>query len=95
MAAVLALAVELNGGRMGNVNPLIYQLSANQSAAGKNPAPESLVFHREISGNNNLYKVSPGQAYSTVLGNSTLYVQNFLGLSSAAAAGAPDTSSNP
>ncbi|MGA2535234.1 MAG: S53 family serine peptidase [Terracidiphilus sp.] len=95
MAAVLALAVELNGGRLGNVNPMIYQLSAKQSAAGKNPPPDSLIFHREISGNNNLYKVSPGQAYSTVLGNSTLYVQNFLGLSSAAAAGAPDTSSNP
>jgi subtilase family serine protease len=95
MAGVLALAVELNGGRLGNVNPMIYQLSANQTAAGKNPAPESLIFHREISGSNNPYKVSPGQEYSTVLGNSTLYVKNFLGLTSAAAAGAPDTSSNP
>ncbi len=34
MAGVLALAVELNGSRLGNVNPLIYLLSAVQTLAG-------------------------------------------------------------
>jgi hypothetical protein len=52
-------------------------------------------FHREITGDNNFFTVSPGQAYSEVLGNSTLDVKNFLGLSFAAPAGAPDTPSNP
>jgi subtilase family serine protease len=96
MAGVLALAVEVNGGRLGNVNPLIYTLSALQTLAGgaKAPAPFAF-FHREISGDNNFYKVKPGQAYSEVLGNSTLDVKNFLGLWFAAAAGAPDTGSNP
>jgi subtilase family serine protease len=96
MAGVLALAVEVNGGRLGNVNPLIYLLSSIQTLTGNTHAPSSLrFFHREISGNNNYYKVKPGQAYSQVLGNSTLDVKNFLGLSLAKPAGAPDTKSNP
>lgn len=95
-AGVLALAVELNGGRLGNVNPLIYSLSALQTRAGGVHAPKSLqFFHREISGDNNFFKVKPGQAFSEVLGNSTLDVKNFLGLQRAAPAGAPNTPSNP
>jgi subtilase family serine protease len=96
MAGVLALAVELNGGRLGNVNPLIYALSAIQTLAGGTRAPKALqYFHRNISGNNNGYTVRPGQAYSEVLGNSTLNVKNFLQLPLAAPAGTPNTPSNP
>ncbi len=96
MAGVLALAVELNGGRLGNVNPLIYALSAAQTLAGGTKAPASLqYFHRHIAGNNNHYSVSPGQAYSTVLGNGTLDVKNFLGLSTAKPSAAPNNLSNP
>ena len=96
MAGVLALAVELNGSRLGNVNPLIYSLSAVQSIFGGVNAPKSLqYFHRNISGNNNGFTVKPGQAYSEVLGNSTLDVKNFLQLQGAAPAGTPDTPSNP
>jgi subtilase family serine protease len=96
MAGVLALAVELNRGRLGNVNPLIYGLSAVQTLFGGVKAPKQLqFFHREIEGNNNAFTVEPGQAYSEVLGNSTLDVKNFLGLQAAAAAGAPNTPSNP
>jgi subtilase family serine protease len=95
-AGVLALAVEVNGGRLGNVNPLIYTLSLTQTAAGGLNAPKPLqYFHREISGNNNFFTVKPGQAYSEVLGNSTLDVKNFLQLQLAAPAGAPNTHSNP
>jgi subtilase family serine protease len=95
-AGVMALAVELNGGRLGNVNPLIYFLSALQTLAGGTKAPPELqFFHREISGNNNFFKVHPGQAYSEVLGNSTLDVKNFLGLHFVKPAGAPNTPSNP
>jgi hypothetical protein len=93
---VLALAVELNHGRLGNVNPLIYALSATQTLFGGTKAPRALqFFHRGISGDNNNFKVKPGQAYSEVLGNSTLDVKNFLGLQRAAPAGAPNTPSNP
>jgi subtilase family serine protease len=96
MAGVLALAVELNGGRLGNINPLIYSLSAIQSLFGGVHAPKALqYFHRNISGNNNGFTVKPGQAYSEVLGNSTLDVKNFLQLQGAAPAGTPSTPSNP
>jgi subtilase family serine protease len=96
MAGVLALAVELNRGRLGNVNPLIYSLSAVQSIFGGADAPKALqFFHRDISGNNNGFTVKPGQAYSEVLGNSTLDVKNFLLQQGIAAAGAPGTPSNP
>jgi subtilase family serine protease len=96
MAGVLALSVELNRSRLGNVNPLIYALSAVQTIAGGNRAPKALqFFHRDIAGNNNGFTVEPGQAYSEVLGNSTLDVKNFLQLQGAPAAGAPDTPSNP
>jgi subtilase family serine protease len=95
MAGVLALAIGVNG-RLGNVNPLIYALSFTQTLAGGTKAPKALqFFHREISGNNRAFTVQPGQAYSEVLGNSTLDVKNFLGLSFAAPAGTPNTPSNP
>jgi subtilase family serine protease len=96
LAGVLALAVQLNGGRLGNVNPLIYGLSLVQTAAGGARAPKALqYFHRNITGDNNAFTVKPGQAYSEVLGNSTLNVKNFLGLQLAKPAGAPNTPSNP
>ena len=95
-AGVLALAVELNGGRLGNVNPLIYSLSAIRTLLGGTKAPKDFqYFHRNISGNNNGYTVKPGQAYSEVLGNGTLDIKNFLGIPNATPAGAPSTPSNP
>jgi subtilase family serine protease len=96
MAGVLAIAVELNRGRLGNVNPSIYALSAVQTIFGGTRAPKTLqYFHRNISGDNNGFKVKPGQAYSEVLGNGTLEVKNFLQRQGVAAAGAPGTPSNP
>lgn len=96
MAGVLAIAVEKSGGRLGNVNPMIYTLSAFQTLLGGKNAPQPFqYFHRNTSGNNNGYTVSPGQAYSEVLGNGTLDVRNFLSLQGVAAAGAPGTASNP
>jgi subtilase family serine protease len=96
MAGVIALAVEKSGGRLGNLNPTIYALSALQTLLGGANAPAPFqFFHRDISGNNNGFTVRPGQAYSEVLGNGTLDVRNFLGLQGVAAAGAPGTTSNP
>jgi subtilase family serine protease len=96
MAGVLALAVELDGGRLGNVNPLIYALSTIQTLAGGTHAPQALqYFHRNVAGNNNGSTVKPGQAYSEVLGNGTIDVKNFLGVPFAPAAGAPSMPSNP
>ncbi|HLI76541.1 MAG TPA: hypothetical protein VKV02_06305, partial [Acidobacteriaceae bacterium] len=94
MAGVVALTVELNG-RQGNINPLLYKLSALQSSASGKTANLQQFFHRNITGNNNGYTVVPGQVYSEVLGNGTLFVKNFLQLQGAAAAGTPNTPTNP
>lgn len=96
MAGVLAIAVERGGSRLGNANPLIYGLSAFQTALGGANAPQAFqFFHRTVSGNNNGFTVQPSQAYSEVLGNGTLHVGNFLSLQGVAPAGAPGTASNP
>jgi subtilase family serine protease len=96
LAGVVAIAVERTGGRLGNINTLIYGLSAVQSLLGGANAPAPFqFFHRNVAGDNNGYKVVPGQAYSEVLGNGTLDVRNFLGLQGLPAAGAPGTASNP
>lgn len=94
MAGVLALDIELNG-RLGNVNPLIYNMSFMQTLTGPLTPDNLEVFHRNIRGDNNGFKVKPGDAYSPVLGNSTLNVKNFLGLQKAAPAGVPGTATNP
>jgi subtilase family serine protease len=95
MAGVIALSIELQGSRLGNINPQLYTLSALQSAASGKTASASQFYHRNISGNNNGYTVSPGQAYSPVLGNGTLFVKNFLQLQSVPVATTPSTVSNP
>ena len=57
---------------------LQHVLPANSDRAAY--ASRLQVFHRNIKGNNNGFKVKPGDAFSTVLGNGTLNVKNFLGL---------------
>ena len=95
-AGVLALLIEKTGGRLGNVNPLIYSLSAKQTAAGGLSAPNAEHYFRKgVSGNNRYYAVKPGDEYSEVLGNGTLKVNAFLGLPSAPTAGTPNSATNP
>ncbi len=96
LAGILAIEVEKSGGRLGNVNPSIYRLSALQTLLGGENAPQPFqYFHRNVTGNNNGFTVKPGQAYSEVLGNGTLDVRNFLGLQGVALSGTPNTASNP
>jgi subtilase family serine protease len=95
MAGVVALNVEVAGTRLGNINPQLYALAALQSSASGKTANLAQFFHRNISGNNNGYPVTPGQAYSPVLGTGTLFVKNFLQLQTAPAAGTPNTPTNP
>ncbi|HEY4009142.1 MAG TPA: S53 family peptidase [Acidobacteriaceae bacterium] len=94
MAGVVAIAVEDAGTRLGNINPLIYALSAVQSLVSDKSDPHQ-YFHRNISGNNNFFTVSPNDSYSPVLGNGTLNVRNFLQLQGVQPAGTPNTVTNP
>jgi subtilase family serine protease len=83
-------------GRVGNINPLLYMLSAQQAAAGGPLAPSNLqFFHRRIQGFSGFWGNDTDLTYSYVLGVGTPNVQNLLGLSNATPAGNPATPSNP
>jgi subtilase family serine protease len=83
-------------GRLGNVNPLIYSLAAQQIAAGGPQAPANLqFFNRRIQGFSGFWGANTDTAYSYVLGVGTPNVTNFLGLQGAVPAGNPGTITNP
>lgn len=83
-------------GRLGNINPLIYSLAAQQIAAGGANAPANQqYFHREIQGFAGDWVANTATPYSYLLGVGTPNVTNLLGLQGAAQAGNPGTPSNP
>ena len=57
-AGILALAVQYNGGRLGNINPTLYGLAQLQAKGGY------AYFHPTLSGNNSV----PGQIGYTATG---------------------------
>jgi subtilase family serine protease len=83
-------------GRLGNVNPLLYMLSAQQNAAGGPRAPSNLqFFHRKIQGFAGFWGNDTDIQYSYVLGVGTPNVMNLLQLPNATPAGNPGTITNP
>jgi subtilase family serine protease len=84
---LLALKVQVWGGRLGNANPNLYALAKAQAHGG------AKVFHTGIAGNNGHYTVTAG--YNAVLGNGTPYANVFLGAAGLPVAGVPQTPSNP
>ncbi len=96
-AGVVALLNQKMGGRLGNINPYIYKLAAQQvTAGGPRATGASLVFHRQIQGNNGLFVNKTILPYSYVLGVGTPLVSHFLGLPlSTPLAGEPQSPSNP
>jgi subtilase family serine protease len=83
-------------GRLGNINPLLYSLSATQIAAGGASAPANLTyFNRNISGFSGYWGNNVTLGYSYVLGLGTPNITNLLGLQGAVPAGNPGTITNP
>jgi len=88
-AGLLALEEQNLGGRLGNVNPLIYAQAAMQQNDG------GLKFFRQgIPGFNGYYSTT-SSGYNMVLGNGTVHARNFIFAPSAPPAGDPQTPSNP
>ena len=87
-AGLVALIIQSAGGRLGNINPVIYSLAKSQNGGG------TVVFHRNIKGSNGAF--SSAGNYSKVLGNGTLFANTFVSTSSPPPpAGVPGTASNP
>ena len=84
-----ALFVE-EAGRVGDLNPYLYSVAARQTAGGL------AAFHRAIPGFDGKYTAaSPGGGYSYLVGVGTPKVRALFGMLDVAAAGDPQTPSNP
>ncbi len=88
LASATALLIEQQG-RMGNLNTYIYQLAAQQAKG------QTTVYHTSIPGYNGLVNTNLNSTYSLTVGVGTPIVRNFIGQPNVAAAGLPQTKSNP
>lgn len=94
-AGMAALGVQRFGHRLGNLNTYIYNTGYVQTLIGA-VAPTERFYHRNIPGFDGLYSTDPTkQPYNFITGNGTPDVRAFLALPNAAAAGNPQTASNP
>jgi subtilase family serine protease len=96
LAGATALLVQFAGGRLGNINPGLYTLGAAQIAAGGASAPAADQFyHQNIPGFDGVYTVTAGSGYNYIFGNGSPDIRKLFGMTSLAAAGNPQTASNP
>ncbi len=89
-AGALALLIEQHG-RLGNVNGYLYSVAAKQAAGGG----ALKALHTEIPGFNGLIQSNVSPTYSVSTGIGTPIVKALVGAGAAAAAGTPQTPSNP
>ncbi len=88
-ASVVALMVEKYG-RMGNLNPMLYQAAKQQANGG------ATSFHTgTIPGFNGLVQTELNSTYSLSVGVGTPVVTTLIGKANATPAGTPQTVSNP
>ena len=85
-----ALYIQKQGGRLGNMNNYLYSMAAQQNS-GSSP-----VFNRPAQGFDGKFTGSlPSPQYSYIFGNGSPKVRELFGFSNLAAAGDPQTASNP
>jgi subtilase family serine protease len=85
-AGLVALKVQHQGKRLGNVNYDIYSMAAREEHGGP------VVFHRGIPGDNGYVATGP---YNRVIGVGTVYGKYFLQDPAVPAAGFPQSPTNP
>ena len=83
--------------RLGNANYYLYAAAALQTLAGGTHAPSFLQFyHRNNPGYNGVYYDDfPSYNYNYVYGNGSPDVRKLFGMTDRAAAGVPQTATNP
>jgi subtilase family serine protease len=95
-AGALALAVQANHHRLGQLNYLLYAEGGLQTLTGGAKAPRPLqFFHQNIPGFDGLYNSNPAGGYNFIYGNGSPDVRALFGLNHLPAAGLPRTPSNP
>ena len=89
-AGLLAVKIQAMKSRLGNANPMIYELAA------ANDALPFHFFHQGIAGYNGVVNVPAGRSgYNPIVGVGTPYAQNFIGVPQDPLSGTPQTPSNP
>ena len=93
----LALYIQKQGKRVGNINPYLYHFGQVQTVMGGVTAPDAYQFyHRNIKGYDGLWADNfPSQNYNYINGNGTPDVRKLFGFTNFAPAGIPQTASNP
>lgn len=93
----LALYIQKQGKRVGNINPYLYHFGQVQTVAGGVNAPADYQFyHRNIKGFDGLWADDyPSQNYNYINGNGTPDVRKLFGFTNFAPAGVPQSASNP
>ena len=93
----LALYIQKVGHKVGNINPYLYSKGAAQTAAGGPSAPTaSQFYHRAIPGFDGAWPSGyPSANYNYSYGNGSPDVRKLFGFTGFAAAGTPQTLSNP
>ncbi len=78
---------QLGGGRLGNANVYIYKMAANEAT--------NHAFHQGIPGFNGVVATHGALGYNPIVGNGTPDARYFIGVPFGAAAGDPQTPTNP
>jgi subtilase family serine protease len=93
----LALYIEKQGHKVGDIHAYLYRMGQLQTAAGGVKAPSSLqYYHRNIQGFDGAWAGDyPSQNYNYTYGNGSPDVRKLFGLTGFPAAGTPQTASNP
>jgi len=93
----LALYIQKQGGKVGDINAYLYRMGQAQTAAGGVRAPASLqYYHRNIQGFDGAWTaVYPSQNYNYIYGAGSPDVRKLFGLTGFPPAGTPQTASNP
>jgi subtilase family serine protease len=95
--SALALYIEKQGHKVGDVHAYLYHMGQVQTAAGGPRAPAaSQYYHRNIQGFDGAWAASyPSQNYNYIYGNGSPDVRKLFGLTAYPPAGTPQSSSNP
>jgi len=92
----LALAIEAGGGRVGNVNTYLWSQGYVQvDLGGDQAAPSDQFFHKNQPGKDGAYFHFSTVGFDYMYGNGSPDLRKLFGLTGFAAAGDPQTPSNP
>jgi subtilase family serine protease len=97
-AGALALYVQNEGGRVGNINPYLYEKGLVQNDfGGRYASPIVQFFHTRINGFDGYWSeyTPAGFGYNYYVGNGTPDVRKLFGMTNYEAAGVPQSTSNP